>query len=116
MAARSVRAPAGRIDDMLEAIAGIAAAIAQDSMEAIMGDWTRRRAVERGFEIISEASRHIPAEIKQTEPEIAWSRIAGLGNVLRHDYADVSFPLLFRAFEDEFPPLEAALHRMLARL
>lgn len=43
-------------------------------------------AVERNIERISEASRHIPEEMKARFPGIAWKEIAGIGNVLRHDY------------------------------
>jgi uncharacterized protein with HEPN domain len=101
---------------MLDAMAGIRMAIAGYTIEAVTTDWVRQRAVERGFEIVSEASRHIPLELKQSEPLTRWDKIAGLGNILRHDYADVSLPLLFRVAEDEFPELEAALRRILARL
>ena len=95
---------------------GIRGTIAGDTIETVMADWTRQRAVERGFEIVSEASRHIPSELKRSEPATRWDKIAGLGNVLRHDYADVALPLLFRVAEDEFPALDAALRRLLARL
>lgn len=116
MPPKAARSVALRIQDILEAMAGIGSAIAGDDIETVMADWTRHRAVERGFEIISEASRHIPQELKWSEPATRWDKIAGLGNVLRHDYADVSLPLLFRVAEDEFPALEAALRRMLDRL
>jgi uncharacterized protein with HEPN domain len=43
-----------------------------------------RLAVERLLEIISEASRHIPSEMKAAEPQINWRRLADLGNWLRH--------------------------------
>ena len=106
-----------RIQDILDAIAGIRGAIGdKTAIETLMADWVRQRAVERGFEIISEASRHVPSELKRSEAETRWDKIAGLGNVLRHDYADISLPLLFRVAEDEFPALEAALRRMLDRL
>ena len=40
----------------------------------------------RGIEIILEASRAIPDDIKGTRPEIPWRKVAGIGNVMRHDY------------------------------
>jgi uncharacterized protein with HEPN domain len=45
-----------------------------------------RLAVERLLEIISEASRHIPVDMKAKEPKINWRRLADLGNWLRHAY------------------------------
>ncbi|HEB79602.1 MAG TPA: DUF86 domain-containing protein [Rhodospirillales bacterium] len=44
-----------------------------------------RRAVERGIEIISEASRQIPPEMKSNYPDIHWQEIASIGNLLRHE-------------------------------
>ncbi len=46
-------------------------------------------AVTRCLEIISEASRGIPPEVKARHPSIPWAEIAGAGNVYRHDYEDV---------------------------
>ena len=49
-------------------------------------DLMLRMAVERLFEIISEASRFIPEDMKAKEKDIAWQRMADLGNWLRHAY------------------------------
>ena len=46
-------------------------------------------AVTRCLEIISEASRRLPDELKARHPEISWKQMAGVGNVYRHDYEDV---------------------------
>jgi len=48
-----------------------------------------RSAVERGIEVISEASRHLGEELKAQHKEVRWKDIAGIGNVLRHDYQRV---------------------------
>ena len=101
---------------MLDAIAGVAATAGLDLAEVLRSDWTRLRAIERGFEIISEASRRLPAEMKAAEPKIPWARIAGMGNVLRHDYDAIEGSLLLTSIATDLPPLEAALRRMLARL
>jgi uncharacterized protein with HEPN domain len=54
-------------------------------LEVFESDWQRQWLVERGVEIISEASRHLPAELKARNPEIPWQKVAGIGNVLRHN-------------------------------
>lgn len=43
-----------------------------------------RHAVERCIEIVSEASRRLPDELKARHPEVPWSKVAGIGNILRH--------------------------------
>ena len=44
--------------------------------------------VARNLEIISKASRRLPEMFKLNEKDIEWKAIAGIGNVLRHDYQD----------------------------
>jgi uncharacterized protein with HEPN domain len=51
-------------------------------------------AVTRCLEIISEASRRLPGELKQRHPNIPWALIAGAGNVYRDDYEDVQIRLV----------------------
>src|SRR6266849_3663640 len=55
----------------------------------------RRVAVERMFEIISEASRFIPEDMKAKEKDIAWQRMADLGNWLRHAYHRIDAEILW---------------------
>src|SRR6516225_1142583 len=49
----------------------------------LRGDWRERWLVERGVEIISEASRHLTDDLKARHPEIPWSKVAAIGHVLR---------------------------------
>jgi len=46
--------------------------------------------VTRCLEIISEASRRLPDDLKARHPLIAWKQVAGAGKVYRHDYEDVA--------------------------
>jgi uncharacterized protein with HEPN domain len=84
---RSVRL---RLHDILEAIEGIESTAAGMSFAEYEQSWQARRAVERGIEIISEASRHVPDELKLQYQHIYWREIAGSGNLLRHEYAGLT--------------------------
>lgn len=66
----------------------------------IVADRFVRAAFERFLEILSEASRHIPDDLKARAHTIAWSRIAGIGNHLRHAYHRVDAEILWRIYED----------------
>ena len=70
-------------------------------------------AVERCIEIISEASRRIPDELKEKHPEIPWHNVANIGNVLRHRYNSVSIPMLWEVVQQHLPPLKRAVRAML---
>ncbi|MGO9546091.1 MAG: DUF86 domain-containing protein [Rhodomicrobium sp.] len=62
--------------------------------------------VERGIEIISEASRRLPDDLKKRHAGIPRSKVAGIGNVLRHNYEHVSAAILWTLVRTELPMLE----------
>lgn len=70
-------------------------------------------AVIRALEIISEASRKLPEEIKGKYPEIPWKQIAGSGNIYRHDYEDVLERIVWETVHNALGPLEVAVKKEL---
>jgi uncharacterized protein with HEPN domain len=102
-----------RLRHILEAIARIEALTVGKTFEDYMADWVTRDAVERNLERVSEASRHIPGEIKTRYEHIAWRSVAGLGNILRHDYPRVKDPRVWGIVSRELAPLKAAVEAML---
>lgn len=84
------------------------------TLDAFETDRRKRWLVERGIEIISEASRRLPGEMKARHPEIPWPKVAGIGNVLRHDYEDVAYDVLWHVVRDNLPPLEKVCRDELA--
>ena len=67
-----------------------------------------RWLVERGVEIISEASRHLPDDLKARNPEIPWQKVAGIGNILRHNYESIAAPVLWKLVQADLPALKKA--------
>ena len=102
-----------RIHDMLNAIDTIESI---DKVKVEAPPELARLARERAFEILSEASRHIPEDLKATERDVAWNKIAGLGDVLRHDYQAVNQEILDNASSRHLPGLRDALLRFRDRL
>ena len=89
------------IDDIRGALAGQTKASFTDNMML-------RLAVERLLEIISEASRHIPVDMKAKEPNIHWRRLADLGNWLRHAYHRTDM------IENDLEPLKIFVRRIVS--
>jgi uncharacterized protein with HEPN domain len=104
------------LDEILSAIDGIQAALADKSFDDFESDWLLRHGVQRGIEIISEASRHLPAKLKAQYKGVRWSALAGIGNVLRHEYHSISDKVIWDAIRDEIPPLRKAAEAMVAGL
>jgi uncharacterized protein with HEPN domain len=78
-----------RLDDIIEAIDGIIATAEGLTYDDYFDSWQAQRAVERGVEIISEATRHLPGPWLAKYPEIPWPEIKSIGNRLRHEYRRV---------------------------
>ena len=84
------------------------------SYEAFSADKLRLYAVTRCLEIISEASRRLPDDIKARHPSIPWREMAAAGNLYRHEYGAVvprrvwrttsDLPLLLEVVERELRP------------
>ncbi len=101
---------------ILEAVAGIEEATAGLTLEDYRTSWLLRRGVERGIEIISEASRRIPDEVKATQPDIRWDEIAGIGNVLRHEYHRISDIIVWRVAVEHLAGLKQVVLEILGDL
>jgi uncharacterized protein with HEPN domain len=93
------------IDDIRGALAGQTKASFKDNMML-------RLAVERLLEITSEASRHIPVDMKAKEPNINWRRLADLGNWLRHAYHRTDPGILWDMIENDLEPLKIFVRRI----
>jgi uncharacterized protein with HEPN domain len=97
-----------RLTDIVEAINRIRGVMAGVTLEAFESDWQKRWIVERGVEIISEASRRLPDSLKARHPEIPWTKVAGIGNVLRHEYERIAAGVLWSVAHGDLLPLEKA--------
>jgi uncharacterized protein with HEPN domain len=84
--------------------------------DAFAADQRTVFAVTRCLEIISEASRRLPDDLKDRHPSIAWRDLAGAGNIYRHDYEDVSAQQVWDAVQIDLPPLRIAVEQELAAL
>jgi uncharacterized protein with HEPN domain len=72
-------------------------------------------AVVRCLGIISEASRHLPGEFKETHATLPWREIADAGNVDHHAYNTVRRSVVWETVKTSFPPLLAAVEAELVR-
>ncbi|MBX9829651.1 MAG: DUF86 domain-containing protein [Xanthobacteraceae bacterium] len=72
-------------------------------------------AVTRCLEIISEASRRLPDDMKARHPSIPWKQMAGAGNIYRHDYEDVAARYVWETLKHDLPQLRLVVAREIAR-
>lgn len=103
------------LTDIVEAIARLRQEIEHMPLEAFKADHVRQWFAERGIQIVSEASRRLPDELKARHPTIAWDKVAAIGNVLRREYRTISAPLIWEVVRDHLHELERVCREELAR-
>ncbi len=111
MAARSL---IPRLTDIIEAIERIHAVLGDRPLDVFETDWQQQWLVERGIEIISEASCHLTDELKIRHPEIPWEKVAGIENVLRHNYERIAAPVIWKLAQADLPLLDKVCREELA--
>ena len=101
---------------MRDAAAGIRETLADADFELFASSWIMQRAVERGLEIISEASRALPDNMKTQAGDVPWTQIAAIGNILRHEYQRVEPRIVWNITREHLPRLETAVRDLLDNL
>jgi uncharacterized protein with HEPN domain len=113
MAARSLRP---RLEDILENIAIVAGAVAGRDLANFSADPVLRLAIERAIEIISEAVRHIPEEVRDKHPDVPWRNIMAIGNKLRHEYHRVDPDIIWDITQTHLGELRSVIEAILQDL
>lgn len=104
------------IRHILDAITNIEMDTAGYDFEKFRKDRRARQLVERNLEILSEASRRLPQELKDLEAHIPWRAVAGIGNILRHDYHETYPTVLWDTCNKDLKPLKDAVERIGKRI
>jgi uncharacterized protein with HEPN domain len=104
-----------RLSDILENINAATEMIEGVDFSAYRNDVMLRRAIERCVEIISEASRHIPTELKLEYDTQPWHEIASIGNLLRHHYERIDDFIMWKIATKSLPQLRPIIVEMIER-
>lgn len=81
--------------------------------EDFINDETLKRAVVRSLEIIGEASKKIPAEIKVKWNTIQWKNMAGMRDRLIHDYIGVNYTIVWDVMKNKIPEINKQISEFL---
>jgi len=70
----------------------------------VMDEWMVD-AVLRNFTVIGEAANHLPAEVKEAHPEVPWTDMSDLRNIVVHEYFGVDLNIIWHTIREELPGL-----------
>lgn len=110
-----MRDPKERLRDILEAIAAIERYSVR-GRETFQRDELLQTWFVRHLQIIGEAARGLPDEIRARVPSVPWSGVIGMRNVLVHGYFDIDVDLVWEAVTRDVPALKPAVQELLDQL
>jgi uncharacterized protein with HEPN domain len=99
---------------MRDAIGKIEHYLAGADYETFVGNDMMIDAVVRELEIIGEAARNLSASFVEAHPDIPWSRIKRMRNILIHEYLGVNLKVVWDTSHSNLPPLKAFLRAVLS--
>jgi uncharacterized protein with HEPN domain len=103
-----------RLRDIGDAIAAIREHLAGSSGEsAVETSALLHDALLFQFVVIGEAVKNLAPETRAAEPQIRWSDIAGLRDLIAHEYFRIEIGRVLEIVERDLPPLEKAISRLL---
>ncbi|MGG6237240.1 HepT-like ribonuclease domain-containing protein [Nodosilinea sp. AN01ver1] len=94
-----------KMHDMLEAIERIER-YASQGREAFEQNELIQTWFTQNLQVIGEAARALSSEIREQHPEVPWSNIIGMRNILTHNYFEIDFDIVWVVVEQELTPLK----------
>ena len=101
------------LEDIMEAIAKIERYIANLSFEEFIKKEMVIDATVRNFEVIGEAVKRIPENIKRKYPDVEWKKIAGLRDILIHEYFAIDLEILWDIIKNKLPEFKRNISKIL---
>ena len=101
------------LEDILESINRIERYVKGKTKEEFLDNYEKQDAIIKRLEIIGEAVKNIPSEIKKKHPEIPWKDMAGMRNVLIHEYFGVIMGRVWDTAKKDIPKLKKQIQELL---
>ena len=104
------------LEDIIESIEKIEAYIGDMEYDAFIDDGKTVDAVVRNLEIIGEASKKLPDDLKDKISEVPWHRMTGLRNIIAHEYFGIDLKIIWKIVKENLPEVKPSLEKLLKEL
>lgn len=101
------------LNDILEAIENIQEYTNNMTYEEFIDDKKTKDAVVRNLEVIGEAVKNIPSNIKEETPSVHWKAIAGMRDKLKHEYFGISYATVWETIQNDLLPLNIGIKKLI---
>lgn len=105
--------PREYIHHILDEIDYILTQVSETDYDSFIRNQTLKRAFVRSIEIIGEASKKLPSDVKAMQPEIEWRKVTGMRDRLIHDYFGVDYTIVWNVATTKLPDLRSKLQLLL---
>jgi uncharacterized protein with HEPN domain len=101
------------LEDILLAIGRIRRSTDGITFEQFTENEEKADAVVRNLEVIGEAIKRLPEDVRTSRPDIEWKRIAGLRDILIHDYFGIDLKIIWDVVEHKLTQLDVCVRELL---
>ena len=99
--------------DIIDAVEKIEKFTEGMDSEGFYADDKTAYAVIRALEIIGEATKKVPQNIKESYPQVPWREMAGIRDKLIHDYFGVNLEVIWKTVQEDLPTLKPRILQIL---
>ena len=100
------------IDHILQSIDRIEDYLSGKDHQAFSDDFMAQDAVVRQLEIIGEATKRISKDLRNLNPQVPWTDMAGMRDILIHDYIDVDLDIVWKTASESIINLKSLLQNL----
>jgi uncharacterized protein with HEPN domain len=101
------------LEDMLDAIKKIEEYVQGFTFQEFCESDLQVDAVLYNLEIVGEAVKHIPESVTAKHPSVEWRKIAGLRDIIAHEYFGISLEIIWDVLENKLPDLRVQIATLL---